>query len=186
MILYLLSITDKEDQHILLFIFEKYRHHMFSVAKSIVRDPHLAEDIVQETFLRIIKKMYLVKKVDRNALYKYTVLITRSIACNYVSKQSKQKTIPFDDEFAIISDLEDSRVENSVICKESVTIVKECLNEMGPKYSTPIILRYYYGYSNKETAEKLDIESSGTVRSICSRGRKLIKERIASAGERNE
>ena len=174
------TIPDK--QHILTFIYENYRHHMFSVALSIVRDPQLAEDVVQETFERIINKFHLIKKIKRNGLHRYTVLITKSIACNLVAKESKVSTIQYEEaEFLMNND--DSFIEDLVIEKESIKIVKDCLEDMGIKYAAPIVLRYYYGFSDKETADMLDINSASTVRSLCFRARKQIEKKLIKLGD---
>ncbi len=158
---------------------------MFSAAKFVVRDHYLAEDVVQEAFERIIKKIHLVRKVKRNALRSYTVLITRSIACNLVRKESKYKTIPIVDADFFL-DSGDTSIEETVGQKETVQVIKECLGQMGDNYAAPLILRYYYGYSNQETAELLHINSSGTIRSLCSRGRRIIQDKIAKAGDLHE
>ena len=181
-------ITDKDDNSadkpVILHIYENYRNVMFRVAKSIVCENHLAEDVVQEAFERIIKKIHLIQKVQYNSLRSYTILIVRSIACNLVAKESKYKTLPFEDA-ADMSDM-NLTIEDLTIQNELVHSIKESLDEIGIYYATPMILRYYYGFSDKETAELLDIKSAGTVRSLCFRGKRLILEKIEKAGRRNE
>lgn len=182
-------LTDKKDniegKPVILFIYENYRNLMFRVAKSIVGENHLAEDIVQEAFERMIKKMHLIKKVNYNALRSYTILIVKSIAYNLISKENKCKTVPFDG-FADMSDTRDLTIEDITIQNELVDSIKESLDEIGISYATPMILRYYYGFSDKETAELLDIKSAGTVRSLCFRGKRLILEKIEKAGKLND
>ena len=155
---------------------------MFNVAKSIVQDSHLSEDVVQATFERIIKKIHLIKKVECNGLYNYTVLITKSIACNLVAKESKTSLIQYEEADSVIKTDKDS-IEDIVIQKESIQLIKNCLEEMGIKYAAPIILRYYYGFNDRETAEILDINSASTVRSLCFRARKHIEAKLAKAGD---
>ena len=174
-----------EDKPVILFIYENYRNVMLRVAKSIVCENHLAEDVVQEAFERIIKKIDLIKKVKYNALRSYTILIVKSIAYNLVARENKCKTVPFDD-FSGISDMGDLTIEDITIQNELVDSIKESLDEIGISYATPMILRYYYGFSDKETAELLDIKSAGTVRSLCFRGKRLILEKIEKAGRLND
>ncbi len=183
------SLTDqkdkKESRPVILFIYENYRNLMFQAAKSIVCENHLAEDVVQEAFERIIKKIDLIKKVKPEALRSYVVLIVKSIACNLIARESKHKTFAIDD-FTVAPDAEDISIEDITIQNELVASIKESLSEIGISYSTPMILRYYYGFSDKETAELLDIKSAGTVRSLCFRGRRLILDKIEKAGRLND
>ena len=175
------TTSERGDQHILTFIYENYRHHMFKVAVSIVQDPQLAEDVVQATFERIIKKIHLIDKIKRSSLHSYTVLITRSIACNLVAKESKTNTVQYEEAELTMKTIGNS-VEEIVFQKESVKIIKQCLEEMDIKYAAPVILRYFYGFSEKETAEILDISSTSTLRSLCFRAKKQIETKLLKSG----
>ena len=44
--------TNKKNEPIIVFIYDHYRNDMYRAAKAIVRESHLAEDIVQEGLLR--------------------------------------------------------------------------------------------------------------------------------------
>lgn len=57
---------------------------------------------------------------------------------------------------------------------------------MDIKYSYPMIMRYYYGHSDSETAELLGVNSASTVRSLCYRGRKIINIAMKKAGNIDE
>lgn len=157
---------------------------MYFTAKSIVRDKHLAEDVVQESFERIIKKMHLIEKIPIQGLRKYTVLIAKSIAINTISKNRKYKLQPIKDEVFI----EDEKIslENLIIRNEQIGVIRECLNEMDVRYANSIIFRYYYGFSDSETAELLGINSASTVRSLCRRGKNKIIKAMEKAGKLNE
>lgn len=181
MIVYLLSITRDEDKHILWHIYENYRKDMYLTAKSIVRDNHLAEDIVQESFERIIKKIHLIEKIPCNGLRRYSVLIVKSIAINTINKESKYKLETLEDVETVAGD-ESIDNENLIIQNEQVGIIRKCLNQLDIKYTHPMIMRYYYGFSDSETAELLGINSASTVRSLCHRGKKMIMKAMEKAG----
>lgn len=179
-----MSFTKDGYKHILWHIYENYREDMYFTAKSIVRDKHLAEDVVQESFERIIKKMHLIEKIPIQGLRKYTVLIAKSIAINTISKNRKYKLQPIKDEVFI----EDEKIslENLIIRNEQIGVIRECLNDMDVRYANSIIFRYYYGFSDSETAELLGINSASTVRSLCRRGKNKIIKAMEKAGKLNE
>jgi DNA-directed RNA polymerase specialized sigma24 family protein len=59
---YFMSMIKDDDKHILWYIYENYRNDMYNIARMIIRDNHLAEDIVQSSFERIIKKCTSLRK----------------------------------------------------------------------------------------------------------------------------
>lgn len=185
MIGHLVSITPSEDHHILWYIYNNYRQDMFFAAMTIVKDPHLAEDIVQEAFERIIKKMHLIERISKNGLRRYNVLITRSIAFNMISKEKKYNWQPLDD-VELLPANDDFSMDDTIIQREQIAIIRKCLEDMGVKYAHPLILRYYYGFSDSETAELLGISTPNTVRSLCYRGKKMILKAMVKAGDTYE
>ncbi len=185
MLTYLMGITKDEHKHILWDIYENYRDNMYYTAMSIVHDTYLAEDIVQASFERIIKKMNLVKQISCNGLRSYTVLLVRSVAINMILKEHKYKLEP-DGVLENMVGIDDIKLEDLAVQNEQVGIIRKCLNEMDEKYAQPMIYRYYYGFTDKETAELLDISSASTVRSLCYRGKKMIIKVMRKAGDINE
>lgn len=155
---------------------------MYFTAKSIVCDNHLAEDVVQESFERIIKKIHLLKKIPENGIRKYVALIAKSIAINTITKNRTFKLEPVED-MEFFAGEEKVSLENLIIRNEQIDVIRKCLSEMDVKYAHSIIFRYYYGFSDSETAELLGINSASTVRSLCRRGRKKIIDAMKKAGD---
>ena len=185
MLTYLMSITKNKHKHILWHIYENYRNNMYYTAMSIVHDTYLAEDVVQASFERIIKKMHLIEQIPCNSLRSYTVLLVRSIAINAILKEHKYKLEP-DEVMENMVGIDDMELEDLVINNEQVGIIRKCLNEIDEKYVQPMIFRYYYGFTNRETADLLGISSESTVRSLCYRGKKMIIKALREAGDIHE
>lgn len=68
------------DQEIILAWYEQYKNGIFRFALSVLKDVHLAEDVLQETFLRLLsgkgspdpgKEQAWLYKVARNLCYDY-------------------------------------------------------------------------------------------------------------------
>jgi RNA polymerase sigma-70 factor (ECF subfamily) len=176
----------KRNNNLVMFIYENYRNVMYRVAKSIVIDKHLAEDVVQEAFERIIKKMNLIENVNPDALLSYVTLITKSVACNLITKQNKYVTTSLEDSYLDYEDPSALNIEDLAIQKDLVNKISDSLDEIGINYAAPLILRYYFGFSDKETADLLAINSPSTVRSLCFRARRLLLDKISLGGNGNE
>lgn len=180
-----MSITKDENKHILWYIYENFQGDMYKMARSIIRDNYLAQDVVQASYERIIKKMHLIEKIPCNVLRRYTVLLVKSVAINMSKKEDKYKLEP-DEDIEMLAGIEDFNLESLAIQHEQVGIVRRCLSEIDDKYALPILFRYYYGFTESETAELLDINTESTVRSLCYRGRKMIIQAMRRSGEIDE
>ena len=178
----IMSIVNDEHKHILWHIYDNYRVDMFKMALSVIRDYHFAEDVVQASFERIINKMHLVEKIPCNGLKSYAVLIVKNVAINMSIKEDRYKLEP-DEEFEAMVGKDTKNIEDLVILNEQIGVIRKCLNEMDEKYTHPMIFRYYYGFSDSETAELLGINSASTVRSLCHRGKKMMIKAMQEAGD---
>ena len=54
-LIYLSIFETEEDEDIFIFLHDEYSQIMYKNAYYILRDPILAEDAVQESFIRILK-----------------------------------------------------------------------------------------------------------------------------------
>jgi len=182
MLAFLMSITKDEHKHILWYIYENYRNDMYRTAKTVIRDNHLAEDIVQASFERIIQKMHLIEKIPCNDLRGYIVLLVKNIAINMSTKEDKYKLEPDEDMESLVG-IDNFVLEDIAIVNEQLAIIRKCLNDMDAKYVHTMLLRYYYGFSDSETAQLLGINSANTVRSICYRGKLRIIKAMKRTGD---
>ena len=56
--IFLSLIDSDEDKAKFSNLYEQYKNLMFYIARDILKDEHLAEDAVQEAFIRIAKNFY--------------------------------------------------------------------------------------------------------------------------------
>lgn len=63
-------------------IFVRHRHRLLGVANRVVRDPHEADDVVQETFLRAMPKVVNLREDDRLGGYLRSATFKGSLNSN--------------------------------------------------------------------------------------------------------
>ena len=110
----------------------------------------------------------------------YTILIAKSIAYNTLEKEHKIQTS--NEGMDLPQTASELSVEEIAVQKDTMENIHAALSQIGIHYAAPMILRYYFGFSDKETAEMLNINSSGTVRSLCFRGKRLLLDSVTKAG----
>lgn len=151
---------------------EEYGNRLLRTCYLILRDREEAEDIVQETFVRVFRKI----EEFRGESGLYTWIYT--IALN-LSRDRLRKRMDF-------SIFENERIcnINSEIHIEKVIdrdLLKRELDEIPPIYREVLVLFYFEELSVKEISQLLD-EKEGTVKSKLSRGRNILKESLLKGG----
>ncbi len=182
MLLFLLTVTDdkvrKAKQEKVSELFGRYHVSMVMLAKKRLKDMHVysyntdAEDMVQNTFLRII--LYI-DDIDlsrsESDIKSYIMSMLVNVINDYVKKLSRQ--VPCDE----IDEERDSEEEfiHSLNITNRYNDVVDALYRMDRIYSMVMISRFCYGKSIDEISVMTGLTRKG-VESRILRGRKLLKE----------
>lgn len=153
-----------------------YGNKLLKTCYLMVRDEKEAEDIVQETFLRVFK--YIKNFRSESSLYTWICKISQ----NVVKDRYKNKiiTMPYEDYEEEVDTVEDIIISN--IDREILRLELDKINII---YKQVLILFYFEDLSIKEICEILD-EKEGTVKSKLSRARTLLKSALEKGGKLNE
>lgn len=163
----------KEEAYIELI--NTYGNKLLKTCFLMIKDEKEAEDIVQETFIKVFKYMKTFK--GESSLYTWIYKIAQNTLRD--SYRNKIITIPYED-YTVSSE----NIEEIIIDKESREILKDELNKMNFIYRQVLVLFYFDGLSIKEISEILD-EKEGTIKSKLSRGRKILGESLDKGGKFN-
>ena len=69
-------------------LYVKYRQLMFYVANEILDDAQLAEDAVQEAFIRIAKNMHKINCSNSGSTKAFLVTVVRNVALTMLKKEN--------------------------------------------------------------------------------------------------
>lgn len=144
-------------------LYQKYNKTVYLIAYAIVKDFSLAEDIMQETFLRVNQKAATYQSGTN--LKAWIFSIARSIALNTQAK-SKKESVTCELPESLGSDVADKAILNI-----DFTRAIECLDE---QEKTIVILKIGENLRHSEIAKILDI-SAGDCRMKYSRAIKKMK-----------
>ena len=173
LIIYISMLETEEDKDIFIQLHDEYSGAMYNRAYSILRDTALAEDVVQESFIRILKNFEKIEKKKCPQTRKYFVNIVRTISIDVYRKNKKQQTISFDEFEATIID-EFANTEDILEGEELETH----LLKLPKSYYIIMSLKYDDGYSYKEIAEILSITEENVKKRLL-RARIKLREILA-------
>ncbi len=130
---------------------------VFRLAYSYVRNHADAEDIFQETFLRMVRKKPQFESEEHCKAW--LVRVTANCAKSYLHSAWKRHTEPLEEQ---IPDIPPEELH-----------LEEALRELKPAYRAVIHLHYYEGYKTEEIAKLLGRKPS-TIRSQLRRAREQL------------
>lgn len=154
-------------------IIEEYGDSLLRMCTLYVKDMHLAEDILQETFIKVYQKYHTFNKQSHEKTWIISIAI--NTCKNYLRGNwlRKVKTGVFDDSTSPIN------IEDHILKAEKEQDLLEKVLQLKVKYREVILLYYYQELEVKDIAEILNIKE-GSVRVRLQRARnqlaKLLQE----------
>ena len=165
-------LQERNDKAISL-LYEHYGDTLYGVAYKVVRDEELAQDVLQESFVKIWKKSdsYDATKAK---LFTWLFRITRNTAID------KLRSINTKTEREIQMDI--SNVYNVGIqsTKPELLDVRENLDKIDNKYQIVLDALFFQGMTQQEASEELDIPL-GTIKSRLKIGLRELKKIYGNA-----
>ncbi len=141
----------------------------------MTRDEIEAEDIVQETFIRVFK--YIKGFKGDSSLYTWIYRIAQNVLKDRLKLGIIE--LPYEDYH-----IDPDNPEDLTINKIDREVLRSELDKLSFIYKQVIVLFYFEDKSIKEIAEILE-EKEGTIKSKLSRGRSLLKQALEKGGELN-
>ncbi|MBN2350532.1 MAG: sigma-70 family RNA polymerase sigma factor [Bacteroidales bacterium] len=164
----------------------RHRKKIYTYIFLIVKDQHLAEDIFQDTFIKVIKSLLDGKYRDNGKFLSWVLRIAHNLIIDHFRKEKQLNTYSNDD---YESDLFNSRkfsdknIEDEIIYDQITNDVKNLIHELPEDQKEVVILRHYCGLSFKEISEQTNVSINtalGRMRYALINLRKLVKEKNLS------
>lgn len=136
-------------------LYQLYKTPLIVFAKNIVRTKELAEEVVEDVFVKVWSNRHTINKVDNLKIYLYVA--TKNTALNLLAKTAKQLTTSsFDDlDFSYEESMPDPC--QLLITAELMLRMKHAVDALPPKCKMIFRLVREDGLKYKEVAEILNI-----------------------------
>jgi len=169
----MLTELRKESPKAFAFFFDQHYNALCYFAERLVRDQLVAEDIVEESFMKLWDKR---ADFENEHGIKAFLYVTTRNACINVIKQMQRDNLS-QAEMLYLAEKKESFVLNEIVRAEVLTVIAEELNKLPVQCRTILKMSYVKGLKNHEIADKLDI-SVHTVRNQKARGIQLLRTKF--------
>lgn len=161
-------------------LYREYRSPMLRIALSVLRDEGLAEDAVQQAFLKIFQNFEKIDRSDCNKTRSFIVILIRNTAIDLYRRRDRERVISFEDLERPLPAREELPEDQAIAALEGESLA-DCLSQMEERYANLLLLRYYHGYQNKEIAELLGMTQPQVAMGIY-RGKQRLKRLLEEKG----
>ena len=164
-------------------LLDRYQKRVYGFIFSKVNDPDLADDIFQDTFIKVVKSLRLGKYKDEGRFLSWVIRIAHNLIMDHYRKinrfpKHESRIENFDVLDRLIeqsTSIEDSMIETQIHADLSILI-----EELPDNQKEVLLMRLFKDMSFKEIADHTDVSINtalGRMRYAVINLRKMIEER---------
>jgi RNA polymerase sigma-70 factor (ECF subfamily) len=145
-------------------LLERHKKKVYSYILNVVREKHIAEDIFQETFFKVIRTLKKQQYNGEGKFIQWVMRISHNLIIDHFRQNKKISTISkvvkpdgkVLDIFDVIK-VEDSSHEDTLVKHQIRKDIRKLVDNLPHEQKEVVILRHYYDMSFKEIADMTNV-----------------------------
>ncbi len=179
----LVKLFQEGDKKAFEVLLNRLKDDVFNYIYSHIRDEDEANDIFQDTFLKVITSLKNSHYIEEGKFKNWVFRIAHNLIIDYFRRNNKMGIVSGDGEnfkpFAYAKFADNKNIETFMISKQTKKKVKDLLKYLPEEQREIVIMRHFVGMSFKEIAEDLGISINtalGRMRYALINLRKIIEK----------
>ena len=177
----LVSSYIKGDEGALEILIKRHKQRVFSFIYSKVYDRDIAEDIFQDTFIKVIRTLKRGAYNEEGKFLPWIMRISHNLIIDHFRKNSRMPKFDNSGEFSIFSVLSDSSLnaEKQLIKDQLESDVRRLIEELPEDQKQVLVMRMYNDMSFKELSDNTGVSINtalGRMRYALINMRKIIEK----------
>jgi RNA polymerase sigma-70 factor, ECF subfamily len=160
-------------------LYDRYGRLVYSLIQRMVRNSAAAEDLVQETFLRVWNRMQAFDQ-ERGALGPWVLTVARNRAIDYLRSADGKMSAGALELDRLEHPARFCDFEDRALSLDRARRLKDAFEKLTPHQKTVLELAYYEGLSQTEMAERLQ-QPLGTVKTWVRSALQVLREQLTEA-----
>jgi RNA polymerase sigma-70 factor (ECF subfamily) len=163
-------------------LIQRHKRKVFTGIFMLVKDRELADDLFQETFIKVINKLRSGHYNEEGKFISWVQRIAHNLVIDHFRNQKRMPMVHENDEYSIFDSLPliDNNAEDRLIKEQVEEQVRLLIEELPFDQREVVVMRHYGNMSFKEIAESTNVSintSLGRMRYALINLRKLIQSR---------
>ncbi|MCF8362019.1 MAG: sigma-70 family RNA polymerase sigma factor [Prolixibacteraceae bacterium] len=164
-------------------LINRYKNKIFTYILVTVKNHHLAEDIFQDAFIKVVRSLKSGKYIDNGKFASWVMRIAHNLVIDHYRREKNMSTCSNDaSEYDLFNSTKfsDENIEDLMINDQILNSVKDLVEELPEDQKQVVKMRHYMDMSFKEIAEQTNVSINtalGRMRYALINLRKLIEEK---------
>lgn len=186
------KIKDKElvkkfidgDSYALEKLINRHKDRIYTYIYFIVKNEKLAEDIFQDTFIKVINSLKRGRYNEQGVFVSWVIRIAHNLTIDHFRKETRMPTYSNDanedTDLFNSKDFSEDTIEDLLIQDQIARDVRKLVDELPDEQKEVVLLRHFGNLSFKEIAEQTNVSINtalGRMRYALINLRKIIKEK---------
>lgn len=160
----------------------RHQDRVVAYVHTQIRDRHLAQDIIQETFLKVVKTLKRGDYKEEGKFAQWLMRIAHNLVIDYFRRQKRFPIVENTEEYDIFERLwlKERSIEEQIIYNQIIRDVARLIHYLPQEQQEVVRLRLYENLSFKEIAELTHVSINtalGRMRYALINLRKIIKQK---------
>lgn len=163
-------------------LIDRHTHRVRDYIRMMVKDNDVADDILQETFIKAVRVIDEGRYADTGKFLSWILRIAHNQVIDHFRSQKNAKTVSESDAgYNMLGTLRfaERTVEDAMISSQIEEDVRRLIERLPAEQREVVVMRYYSGLSFQEIADQTDVSINtalGRMRYALINLRKMIKE----------
>lgn len=163
-------------------LIDRHTHRVRDYIRMMVKDNDVADDILQETFIKAVRVIDEGRYADTGKFLSWILRIAHNQVIDHFRSQKNTKTVSESDAgYNMLGTLRfaERTVEDAMISSQIEEDVRRLIDRLPAEQREVVMMRYYSGLSFQEIADQTDVSINtalGRMRYALINLRKMIKE----------
>lgn len=170
---------EPDNQEFMIWLYHEFKELMYATVLKYTLNPDAADDVVQDSIVRLLKKMDVIRPMKKNILASYIVSTVKNTAISTMRKQTyyDAHTADYGEEFSS----ESLPLDKLVILAEQNAQLASIWPHLSEVEQLLLEGKYILGFSNQELAEQLECQPN-SVRMKLTRARRHALSLLIAKG----
>jgi RNA polymerase sigma-70 factor (ECF subfamily) len=163
-------------------LIKRHKNKVFTYIMLMVKNEQLAEDIFQDTFIKVIHSLKAGKYKDNGRFLSWVIRIAHNLVIDHFRKEKQMNTFSNDDTVIDLFNnrkLADKNIEDNIIHEQICEDIRTLVERLPEDQKEVILLRHYGDLSFKEIADQTGVSINtalGRMRYALINLRKMIQK----------
>ena len=183
------SLSDSEliraycggDEQAFEILLTRHQERVYTKINFIVRDSELANDLFQDTFIKVVRLLKEGKYVEEGKFLPWILRIAHNMSIDHFRRNKKMRMVRSRDEVDVFATIDtgDAHIEDLLVEDQIHTDVRRLIDQLPEDQREVVRMRMYDGLSFKEIADTTGVSINtavGRMRYAVINLRKIVEE----------